>query len=180
MSFIRGQERLAFDTTRDYLIAQLTTLGWFGNVLPFGASNAGPVTLLDYIPENLVGIAPNTIAFTTGTDQTDKEAEMGADFGGLWQTDYIFFIDIWGESQGIAKQLASDIRAILTGRLAGCSRVQQVIDKTVVPAVPAAGHFLQYENVETDTPTAQDQKRNWRVVKVVAEHYYNAVGVGAM
>lgn len=180
MTFIRGQERLAFDTTRDYLVAQLTTLGWFGSVLPFGAANAGPVVLLDYVPDNLSGIAPNTIAFTNGTDQEDKEAEMGADLGGLWETDYVFFIDIWAESQGIAKQLASDVRAILTGRLAGCSRVQQVIDKTVVPSAPAAGHFLQYEHVETETPASQSQKLGWRVVKVTAEHYYNATGVGAM
>jgi hypothetical protein len=178
MAFIRGQERLVYETTKTYLTTQLTALGWFSSTLPFAAVQPGPVTLLDYVPPDDQAKKPNTIAFTSGTDDIDAEQEIGAALGGLWETDHVFFVDIWGESQGIAKQLASDIRAILTGRLPGCSRCQPIMDLTQNPPVVAPGHYIQYEDVETTTPVNQDNEKSWRVVKVRAEHYYTAVEVG--
>jgi len=177
MAFVRGQERLVYESVKDYLTAQLTTLGWIGSSdWPFGAQNGTTVT--DVIPDTGSPIEPNRVAFTSGAE-TDKEEELGAASGGLFSTEHVFFIDIFGENQGIAKALQADVRAILTGRLPGTNRYIPFVDKTVTPNVEAPGHLLHFESVETDTPLQQLYKLDWRVVKVTAVHEYNAVEVGA-
>jgi hypothetical protein len=177
-NYVRGQERLVYQTVYDYLFAQMTALGWFSTPAPFNA--ASPISqILEYVPQKDQALAPNTIAFTTGHELPDKEQELGASGGGLWQTDHIFFIDIYGESQGIAKQLSSDIKAILTGRLPGTNRFQHVTDYTATSGTSGfpsvAGHLIHFTDVEVETPVNQDSKRNWRVVKVTVEHQYQAL-----
>lgn len=177
MAYVRGQERLVYESVNDYLVAQLTTLGWIGTgPHPFAATV--PVTLLDEVPQKSAPIAPNSVAFTTGTDDADKEGELGSAGGGLWITEHVFFVDIFGENQGIAKALAADIRAVMTGRLPGSSRYFPFMDKTQTPAVALDDHLLHFEDVVTETPVAQDYKRDWRVVKATVVHEYNAVEVG--
>lgn len=177
MAYVRGQERLVYESVHDYLEDQLTTLGWIGaGPYPFAAT--APVTLLDSVPDKTAPIAPNSVAFTSGTDDADAPGELGASGGGLWITEHVFFVDIYGENQGIAKALAADIRAVMTGRLPGSSRYFPFMDKTVQPPVEAEGHLLHFEDVVTETPVAQDYKRDWRVVKCTVIHEYNAVEVG--
>lgn len=172
MAFLRGQERLVKRTVGMYLLTQLDALGWFAAQAPYGAT--GPLTLIDHVPAAHSLLVPNTLGFTSGPIPVDEEAELGAAHGGLWHTEHVFFCDIYGESIGVAEALASDVRAILTGRLSGTGRHQPVMDYTQNPAVAATGHYVQFEDVLTETPDNQQYKRTWQVVKLTAHHYYNA------
>src|SRR5206468_8656570 len=93
----------------------LYMLGWLNldvSQLPFGATTA--VTIVEETPEPKLGpMAPNTIAFSEGNVPDDAEGELGAASGGLYSVDHTFFIDIYGESVGVAKALSSAIRGIL-------------------------------------------------------------------
>lgn len=176
MAYVRGQERLVYEAVKDYLTAQLTALGWIGPAPhPFGATTG--VELLDTIPEKTAPLAVNTIAFTSGVDQADMEGELGCASGGLWVTDHVFFLDIFGENQGISKAIQADIRAMMTGRLPGSSRYFPFVDKTQTPPVTPSGHLLHFEDVVSDTPLGQDYKRDWRIVKCTVVHEYNAAEV---
>lgn len=183
MAFIRGQERLVYESVKDYLIAQLTSLGWINELIdpaatptpvfgPYAATSS--VTLLDSIPLKTTTLADNTVAFTSGQEPKDREGEVGASLGGLWVTDHIFHVDIFGENQGIAKAIQSDIRAVLTGRLEGSSRYVPFTDKTTQPSTVPDGHLLHFEDIETDTPLDQFWKQDWRVVHLTAVHEYSA------
>jgi hypothetical protein len=175
MAFIRNQERMVYQTVYDHLKTQLTALDWLQTTvtsLPFGATV--PVTLLQEVPDPKLGnLAPNTVAFTEGTSPDDEEGELGASYGGLWSTTHTFFIDVYGESIGIAKALTSDISAILKGRLSGTARTIPMVDQSLVPPADAVGHLLSFEDVEVNRPLAQGQLR-WEVVKVTCVHQYNA------
>lgn len=186
MAYVRGQERLVYENVNDYLTTQLGVLGWLDDTIngdadppvygPFGATS--PITLVDEVPVKTAAVKPNTVAFTSGKELTDTEEELGAAGGGLWETQQAFFIDIFGENQGIAKAIQGDVRAILTGRLSGTSRYIPFYDKTQQPPVVAPGHQLHFEDVEGDTPLAQEYQQDWRVIKVTACHEYNAVETG--
>lgn len=182
MAYVRGQERLVYESVNDYLKSQLTALGWINSGInpqamptpvlgPFASTVS--VTLLDAIPLKTAVLADNSVAFTSGQEK-DVEGEVGASLGGLWITNHVFHIDIFGESQGIAKAIQADIRALLTGRLAGSSRYIPLMDKTVSPNVVLNDHLLHFEDVETDTPLDQAWKQDWRVVHLTAVHEYNA------
>jgi hypothetical protein len=175
MSYIRGQERMVYQAVHDYLHAQLDALGWFSATPPFNATS--PVTLLEYIPDKTGPAQPNTVAFTSGVEE-DSDGELGNAGGGLHLTEYVFFIDIYGESQGVAKALASDVKAILSGRLPGSSRYHQLTDYSQSPPAPAEGHVFHFEHIEVHRPAGQEFKRNWEVVKVTVIHEYNAVEGG--
>lgn len=176
MAFIRGQERMVSQTLGEYLLVQLDVLNWFDPTPPFGAS--APLTLLDYVPPAHEQLNPNTLAMTQGPELTEEEGELGAAGGGLWVAPMVFFLDVYGESQGVAKALTSDLKAILTGKLTGTSRYQQMKDYSVTPAVPAPGHFLHFENVLVEDPSNQSHQRTWRVVKFEVHHEFNASEYG--
>jgi hypothetical protein len=174
--FIRSQERMVYQTVMDYLESNMASLGWMATdveTLPFGAT--APITWMETTPDPKLGpIVANSIAFSEGDVPDDTDLEMGANLGGLWSVDHTFFIDIYGESQGVAQALSSDLRAILTGRLPGTARYQPLMDYSVVPAVAAAGHLLHFEDVEITRPVAQPSKLRWEVVKATAVHEFNA------
>ncbi len=172
MAFIRGQERLVFRALGEYLLVQLDALGWFDVAGPYGSE--GPLTLLDYVPARHEELKANTLALTEGPQLTDEEGELGAAHGGLWTSPTVFFIDLYGESLGVTKALASDVKAILCGRLPGTNRYQQIKDHTQPGAPYAPGHYLHFEDVEVETPDQEGYKRTWRVVKVTAHHIYSA------
>lgn len=172
MAFIRGQERLAYQTLGWYLLTQLDALGWFAVLGPYGSN--GPLELKDYVPAKHEELKPNTLALTAGVEMNDEEAEMGSASGGLHSSPTVYFIDVYGESVGVTRALTSDVKAILQGRLPGTNRYQQVLDYTQTPVVPAPGHYLHFEDIEVETPPDQSYKRSWRVVKLTAHHLYNA------
>lgn len=180
MSYIRGQERMVYQTTFDLLQAQLTALGWLAtdvDTLPFGATTL--VTLLETAPDpKLSAIKPNTVAFSEGKTPDDAEGELGAAYGGLWEATHTFFIDVYGESSGIAKAITSDIRAVLTGRLPGTNRYVPMNDYSATPVAAAPGHLLRFDDVEIDRPMATTGM-HWEVVKVTAVHQFSApMGAG--
>lgn len=172
MTFIRGQERMVSQTVGEYLFTQLDALGWFAQDAPFGAT--GPLHLIDYVPAAHQELQPNTLGFTAGPELPDDEGELGASWGGLWLVNHVFFVDLYGESQGIARALASDVKAILNGRLPGCGRIQQMRDFTTTPPSLADGHFIEFSDVQVETPPEQPYKRTWRVVKLIAQHQFSA------
>ena len=176
MAFIRSQERMVYQTVMDHLQTQLTALGWLGtdpNALPFGATV--PLTWLEATPDpKLTAMAPNTVAFSEGDLPDDTEAELGASLGGLWTVNHTFFVDIYGESQGIAKALTADIRGILNGRLA--NRYQPMMDYSQTPVVEAPGHLLHFESVDVARPLNQPSQLRWEVVKATCVHEFNATG----
>ena len=177
MAFIRNQERMVYQSVMDLVQGHLTTLGWLGqtdpNLLPFGATV--PLTWLEATPDpKLDPLAPNTVAFTEGDTPDDEEGELGAVHGGLWRVEHTFFIDIYGESLGVAKALASDIRAILNGKLPGTSRYANLTDFSLTPPAQALGHILSFEDVEVTRPMAQPAKMRWEVVKATCVHEFHA------
>lgn len=172
MAYVRGQTAYAEETLRAYLVEQLTALGWYGSVstLPYGATQA--VTLTDFLPAQSVKLVNNTIAMTSGDESDDDEAELGAAGGGLHTTERVYFLDIFGESQGIALRIADDLKAVLTGKLPGTARYQHVRDP--VNGGVLAGHLLHFDNVLRTKPTAADYQRFWQVVKLTCVHEFNA------
>jgi len=167
---------MVYQSVLDHVKSHLDDLGWFTSnpdELPFGARV--PLTWVEDAPDPKLGeIQPNTVAFSEGDLPDDIEGELGASLGGLWSVHHTFFIDIYGETRGIARVLASDIRAILTGRLADCSRYQNVYDYSVSPATVAPGHLLHFEDVEVTRPMTAPGKLRWEVVKLTAIHEFNA------
>jgi len=83
-----------------------------------------------------------------------------------------------GQKLLVARSLAADVRAILTGRLSGTSRYQPLTDYSLPTPVVAVGHVIHFEDVETETLPTETYKRAWRVVKMTACHEYNAVETG--
>lgn len=174
MSYVRGQAAYAEETVRRALTDQLTALDWFAtdpSTLPYGATTA--VTLIDYLPAKETAVADNTVAMTSGDEDDDVDQELGAASGGLFMTTRVYFLDIFGESQGIALRIADDIKAILTGKLPGTNRYVPVLDP--VNGGTLAGHLLEFTNVTRTKPVSADYKRNWQVVKATVEHTFSAV-----
>lgn len=176
MTYVRGQAAYVEETVRLYVSAQLSALGWMKDptvdALPYGAQTA--VTVIDYLPAMDEKLADNTVAMTCGDESDDLPQEFGTTAGGLFQTNRPYFIDVFGEGPGIALRLADDIKAILTGKLAGTNRYQPVVDPTGAPGAVLAGHQLEFDNVTRTKPQNVDYKRNWQVVKLTVTHYFGA------
>lgn len=173
MAYVRGQAAYAEETVRQYLTARLTALDWLQDdpaALPYSAST--PVTLIDFLPARESAVADNTVAMTSGDEDDDVEDELGAASGGLFVTTRVYFLDVFGENQGIALRIADDIKAVLTGKLAGTSRYQFVLDP--VNGGFLDGHLLEFRDVTRTKPQATDYKRNWQVVKVTVDHRFSA------
>lgn len=177
MTYVRGQAAYVEETLRRYLDEQLTLLSWKDAAnLPFGATV--PINLIDTLPTVDQAVDPNTVAMTSGDEQDDREAEMGAAGGGLHTTERVYFIDVFGEGAGIALRLADDIKAILTGKLPGTARYQRVRD--FVNGGNLDGHLMHFDNVTRSKPVAQDYKRDWQVVKLTVVHEFNTAESGAV
>lgn len=175
MAYLRGASRHVTQTISDYLSAQMGALGWMDPAnLPWAATQV--VTLLDYVPKpSGLPTDVNTVAFTAGTENDDKPGETGAASGGLFWTEYVFFLDIFGENQSIASAIADDLKAILTGKLANTNRWQAVTDYSQVPPAPAAGYDkVEFTDIVRTRPLHSDYQRDWQIVKFTACHWYDA------
>jgi hypothetical protein len=123
---------MVYQTVYELMKTQLQALGWFDSEPPFGASV--PATLLEeQLDPKLAAMAPNTVAMSEGMQPDDQEGELGASYGGLWIIRHTLFIDVYGESIGVAKALSSDLRGVLTGRLPGTSRYLPMTDYSLEP-----------------------------------------------
>jgi hypothetical protein len=164
---------MVYQSIFDYMTAQLDALEWNSSTPPFGASV--PITLLEeQLDPKLGAIAPNTVAMSEGMQPDDEEGELGASYGGLWIIRHTLFVDVYGESIGVAKALSSDLRGIFTGRLSGTSRYLPMTDYSLNPPAPAPGHLLHFEDVQVDRPLGGPSKLRWEVVKATAVHEYSA------
>ncbi len=183
MSFVRGQERFVYQAVFERLQQGLLTgLDWAGTTLgtalvplyPYGAT--WPLAFQEQsLDPKLAPIVPNTIAISEGRIPDDVDLELGAESpGGLTSTTHTFFIDVYGESQSIARCIASDVRTLLTARLPGASRYLTLPDYLAAGAPALAGHLMHFTDVEVDFPAVGSAaKLHWVVVKVTVEHEWS-------
>lgn len=179
MAYMRGQERMVYQTMFDTLKAGLTDLDWLQTTvadLPYGASS--PITLVEQLPEGTTSVTPNTVAFTDGTVGDDEDGELGANGGGLWIVEHTFFVDVLGESRNITKAITADVRAILLGRLPDTNRHILMKDYVQHPAVDT-DHILYVEEIVNDRPVNQQYKQiDWAVVRMTVSHSFTGVTYG--
>lgn len=171
MAYVRGQERmvtqLAFITVRDTLMGPL---GWDGQLLgrlPFQATVTPVIVEQGDTKVKVNPLGKNAIGFSEGMMPNDEILQLG---DGLQSQTHTFFVDIYGESLSIAKQLAHDVRGCFTDRHG--PSVVQLPDFTQASHPPLPGHLVTYDNIVTEFPESLDQ-RNWAVVKLTAVHEFN-------
>ena len=151
----RHLHRTIFTTVRD----ALDDAGWITAPVNFGTT---PVTVIDYEPQQ-IGETPayNTVAVSIGDQTADEEYELG----GLMETSYAVFVDIYPTQESIGVAIAEDVKDVLTDLLiplkdytssaAGTDTEEQIEFRHVmVEVVPSAATTLD--------------KRSWRVVKATA------------
>lgn len=174
MSWLRHAGRHVHHTAANYLKVQLDALDWLGTdpnvAVPFGAP---PVTLLTapvIIGEKLSEqVKAGTVAITLGDEQPSDMEEMG---GPLAAQGYPLFIDIFSDTEETTLALATDVRDIFMGRLAGTQRFLDVVNQATTVAVP--GWRMEFEDVERLKPNVSFPLY-WQVVKVTAMTYFPEV-----
>lgn len=183
MTYIRGQERMVYQRIFDTLTEGLLgPLDWSGTSLrppgetalqfPYGATY--PLIFEEMIPDpKLSMVEPNTVAISEGRMPDENEEELGASEFGLVSVDHTFFVDVYGETQSIARALGGDVRAIFTGRL-GFKRYLLLRDYRLPGAPEIPGHAIWFQDVELDFPAVgSPNKLHWTVLKFTAVHQYN-------
>lgn len=183
MTYIRGQERMVYQRVYDTITEGLLgPLDWAGTSLrpvgttalqyPYGA--VYPLIFQEMIPDpKLAMIEPNTVSISEGRMPDENEEELGATEFGLVSVDHTFFVDIYAETQSLARALGGDVRAIFTGRL-GFSRYLTLRDYRQSGAPVMEGHVLSFQDVELDFPAVgSPNKLHWSVLKLTAVHHYN-------
>ncbi len=166
---LRFRSRHVHKTVAEYLREKLGELGWLTAPINF---NATAVTFREVQPdENGTSVAPNTVSVTAGDLGDDQETQLG---GGIYEVVIPFFIDVYGESAGLAQSIAEDLREQLTH-----GRVLPLYDWNDVQA-PARvdGAYIEFENVvgperPQGSQTSADFRRFWRVVKAEAHVLYS-------
>lgn len=181
MTYTRGQETFVYEEiverVRDGL---LVAMHWDGSTLPEGQLPWGatsPLTFVEAPPDNFLSggktepVAANTVALSEGTLPDDDELEIG---GVLVQGIHTIFVDIYGEDRGIAKRIALDTRALLTGRVQGYPRIFPMRDWSTAGKPILPGHQLSLEDVEVGYPAVGTVgKLHWTVVKMTVLHDHN-------
>jgi hypothetical protein len=110
-----SRARFVYDSLFAVLYSGLQALGWFNSTIydtPPGNRKNHPVTLL---PKQLgwdEKIALNTIAFVP-ENRHSEPAEIGSYFE---ENAWVFYLDIFGESEAVSLQLAVDMIDILKGK----------------------------------------------------------------
>lgn len=167
MAAIRFRSRHLHATFFNQLTTALTTLGWIGTPVNFGAD---PLHMMDYQPdERSVQIHHNTVAVSLGDYGTDEDAELGAQAGGLRQADYSIFIDVYMEEQALAAALCDDIRDIYT------DFSMLLVDQITGQDVPNA--VIEVQEVygpEKPGSGIEQFKRYWRTMHINATLYFQS------
>jgi hypothetical protein len=172
MTALRFRARHVHRTVYEYVIGELTSLGWpdaataaAGAVVNFGST---PVTVLESTPDaNGVAVAANTLVITVGDEPAARSQELG---DGLRMIAFPVYVDIFGANQGIATSIASDVKTLFE------NRYMYVTDFTADPPVPSQ-EYLEFDSddVSISRPPVQgasDFRRYWRIVNAVAQVYY--------
>ena len=172
MTFLRHSGRHVHKTVADYLLAQLTALGWTDpDTTPFGAT---PVTLITrpvVMGNNLdrETITAGLVSVTLGDELLTEMEELG---GPLAAQGYPFFVDIFGDNEAVTTALATDVRDIFMGRFAGTARWLKLFDGATGDQVE--GWSMEIDDVERVRPETT-QPVFWQTVKFTATCYFQEV-----
>jgi len=171
MTYLRHAPRHVHHTVADHVTHHLTNLGWTDAArTPFGAKPAKVIRVAAIAGSQLTDrVTAGTVAITLGDEYTPSLEEMGGYFS---SQEYPIFIDVFQDTDAAAVALASDIRDILLGRLAGTQRWLPVVDQSTKAPVP--GWKIELDDVDRVSPETAMPLR-WQVVKVTAIAYFNDV-----
>jgi hypothetical protein len=168
----RFRSRHVHRTVAEFLHEKLRELGWVNDPVNFGAK---PVIFREIQPdENGLAVEANTVSVSAGDLGTEAESQLG---GGIYEVVIPFFIDVYGESSGVAQSIGEDLKEQV-----GYGRILPLLDWSDVQLpIPAYGAYIEFENATgPERPQASqvsaDFRRNWRVVKVEAHVHYAETG----
>lgn len=170
MTELRFRTRHVHQTVTDYVKTAMQALGWgdaalpandpLNAAIPFGTT---PVTWMDIQPdEEGVPIVPNTVAITLGDAGVDDLQQLG---GGYYELELPVFFDVYGENQGIAQSIASDVKDVVNYQLS-----IPVKDYTSSTAGTDTTELILFDDISgPERPPASqiaaDVRRHWRLVR---------------
>lgn len=168
MTYLRHAPRHVHHTVAKHIETQLTGLGWTdAATTPYGAKPAKVTKIPAIAGTQLTStVTAGTVAVTLGDEYGPDLEEMG---GYLTSQEYPIFVDVFQDTDAAALTLASDIRDILLGRIAGTTRWLDVIDQSTKAPVP--GWKIELDDVDRVSPETAMPLR-WQVVKVTAVAYF--------
>jgi len=171
MTYLRHASRHVHHTVANHLKARLDALGWTdAATTPFGATPAKIITTSAVVGTQLDSkVTAGTIAVTLGDEFGPDPQELGGPFT---SQEYPIFVDVFQDTSTAALTLASDIRDIFLGRVAGSRRWLDVVDQSTKQPVP--GWKIELDDVDRVSPETAMPLR-WQVVKVTAIAYFNDV-----
>jgi hypothetical protein len=180
-----SRARFLYDSLYVVLKSGLQALGWLNPTIydtPPGNRKNHPVNLLTKQLSWEEKITPNTIAFIPENNRSEY-AEVGSEL--FEENKWIFYLDIFGESEAVSLQLALDMIDILKGKFS-------MIGRTNGPTVDIcdtaqSGHYkigyVILSNLTSDR--APNYTQRWqqflRVVRFEASDWYGDdtdLGVG--
>lgn len=120
-------------------------------------------------------VEPNIVCVTV-EDVTEEEAEMGSMLAeNIWS----YYVDVYGESESLSLELATDIKDILQGRFTttvsrGGPNVE-IYDLTQDSATPIVVCNVDIEGLDVNKSRYFEKpyQRHWRVVSFVVSDTYN-------
>lgn len=177
MTQLRFRTRHVHQTVCDYVKAQMVALGWgdtglpladpINSAVPFGAK---PLSYMEVQPdEEGVPITPNLLAITLGDAGEDDLQQLG---GGYYELPMPVFFDVYGESQGIAQSIASDVKDVVNYQLS-----IPVVDYTSSQLGAPTSELILFEDVTGPerppaSQVAADVRRHWRLVRGTVRVYH--------
>lgn len=164
MATLRFRDRHLHKTIFEVVKAELTTKGWTGSSVPFGA---GAVSFLDFQPD-IEGedIQPNLVSVSMGDPSVRTPVETG---DGLFSYTVPFFIDIYGEKRSISESIGSDVMDFLR-TYRDTSQIKDYTDP-LSPVDSDDTWFVDNEQGPIQTTAAaeaQDFRKYWRVCRFLA------------
>jgi hypothetical protein len=161
---MRFRSRHVHETLKQYVTDTLTSQGWVSAPVNFGTT---PVTVLGHMPlEAGETPAPNTVAVSLGDESKQEDEELGA---GLQSVRYVFFVDVWGATEGVGESIAQDVKDAFVNKVLTLRDFTSDADGT------ATTDQLEFEMVVVEkiaSATTTVDKRTWRSVKGTAVCYF--------
>lgn len=139
------RDRLIRDAVATVIKAGLEELGWFDT----GRQNR----VVRWRDEPVTGVdeeVPLNTITCSSEDMRPTEIEVGTL---LTEDRWEFWVDFYGESEAVAKQVVGDVRDLLRGKHPSIGRTAPVIpvyDVTQEPVPAEPVFYLEVEDVETD------------------------------
>lgn len=160
------RQRLIKDSLFNMLKDSLTALDWFD----VGRSHK-PINMIARSVPNDEEIPLNTIALSSG-DLEEEAWEVGSL---LSEHTWMFYVDVYGESEAIGSHLIGDVRDIMAGRHADAGRTRPnfpVYDYR--QATPPIEFYCDIEEIlidrALDFPRAW--QKHWYVCRFLVVDYY--------